>query len=333
MACIVLGHLGNWTIDRVVFTFHVPIFFFITGYFTNDRKNMRSFIKNKIRTLLIPYTITCLAIIIIGAVEGYFAGNAKDAALGWIYASIYGAGDSYAEPFCIKAIGAIWFLWATFWGSVFLRVSFKFNKYFRLCFVIGLFVAGYASRCICWFPFSIQAGACATLFMYMGYLLNDVKIYIVKMSQEAKIFGVGFAIVTWMAFIKNFQSFWLVHCDIGRGIIDIFGCGCACIVIMLISWLIDNKTSILAEILAFFGKYSLFVLCIHIIELNLFPWWRITGKLVQHGFPSQLQLYLVIAGKFLLISIMVWGCTRIEIIRKLFGFTSKNEYKSKLMQE
>lgn len=31
--CIILGHLNNSLINRVVFTFHVPIFFFITGYF------------------------------------------------------------------------------------------------------------------------------------------------------------------------------------------------------------------------------------------------------------------------------------------------------------
>lgn len=29
--CIIIGHLGNWNINRVVFTFHVPIFFMITA--------------------------------------------------------------------------------------------------------------------------------------------------------------------------------------------------------------------------------------------------------------------------------------------------------------
>ena len=37
MICIILGHLGNASINRIVFTFHVPIFFFITGYFTNKK--------------------------------------------------------------------------------------------------------------------------------------------------------------------------------------------------------------------------------------------------------------------------------------------------------
>ena len=47
--------------------------------------------------------------------------------------------------------------------------------------------------------------------------------------------------VTWYFFIKDFQSFWLVHCDIGRGIVDIFGSMCACAMVILISRTIDIK--------------------------------------------------------------------------------------------
>ena len=44
--CIILGHLGSNQINRIVFTFHVPIFFIITGYFTNRIYNNKEFIIN-----------------------------------------------------------------------------------------------------------------------------------------------------------------------------------------------------------------------------------------------------------------------------------------------
>lgn len=142
MICIILGHLGNPSINRVVFTFHVPIFFFITGYFTSTKRSLPEFTKNKARTLLVPYAMACLVIIILGTLLGFHYGNAADAFKGWIYASIYGAGDSYTVPFYIKGIGAIWFLWATFWGSVFLRISLDFNKYTRVFSIFALFALG-----------------------------------------------------------------------------------------------------------------------------------------------------------------------------------------------
>ncbi len=53
--CIILGHLGVAEINRVVFTFHVPIFFLITGYFVSSKRTVRQFIKVKFRTLIVPY--------------------------------------------------------------------------------------------------------------------------------------------------------------------------------------------------------------------------------------------------------------------------------------
>ena len=40
MICIILGHLGNDTINRIVYPFHVPLFFLIAGYFINEKKNL-----------------------------------------------------------------------------------------------------------------------------------------------------------------------------------------------------------------------------------------------------------------------------------------------------
>ena len=157
MVCIILGHLGNTSINKVVFTFHVPIFFFITGYFINDNRDIKDFIKNKARTLIVPYCITCIVIIIIGTLNGIILGDALLALKKWSYAALYGAGDSYSEPFYIPGIGGIWFLWATFWGSIFLRVSLKFDNSIRLFFVATLFLFGYFSRNLFWFPLSIQA--------------------------------------------------------------------------------------------------------------------------------------------------------------------------------
>lgn len=61
--CIILGHLGLASVNKVVFTFHVPIFFLITGYFTNSNRSTNDFIKNKVRTLIVPYFITSAVVL------------------------------------------------------------------------------------------------------------------------------------------------------------------------------------------------------------------------------------------------------------------------------
>lgn len=325
--CIVLGHLNIPRINQLVFTFHVPIFFFITGFFTNTNFSIKEFIIHKIKTLIFPYIITCLVIIFLSTLK-YWLFMGKETAIQtfteWIYAALYGAGDSYSYPFYIKAIGALWFLLATFWGSLFLRIilSVKCGTGTRITTVLILFITGYWSRNLFWFPFSIQAGCCATLFLYLGYLLHISKNQIKQLPIEVRAAGTIFALLIWIDFIKNFQSFWLVHCDIGRGIIDIFGCMCGCYIIILISWYIGAHTHIFSKILSFFGKYSLFMLCIHNIELNICPWQRITQKLVLYGMPEYLQIYLIITGKLTVIIICTIICSRCNMIRKIFGMHS-----------
>ena len=320
MICIILGHMGNANINRVVFTFHVPIFFFITGYFISDKCEVNIFVRNKVRTLIIPYLITCFAIVIIATLQGAICGDAIVEIKKWSYASVYGAGDSYTNPFYIPGIGAIWFLLATFWGSIFLRISLNFNKYIRLFSIAVIFAIGYYSRKLFWFPLSIQAGACATLFMYMGNLLNLTKDILKEIPNEVKKFGIGFAMVTWYFFIKDFQSFWLVHCDIGRGIVDIFGSMCACAMVILISRTIEIKTKKISNVLAYLGRYSLLILCVHVIELNLVQWWKITDKIIIMGGTEEVRLVVIIICKLILDLGITYILSKITFVRRIFGY-------------
>ena len=56
--CVMLGHLGCNQIDRVVFTFHMPLFFLISGWFLKTEESLQEFVKKKTRRLLIPYYVT-----------------------------------------------------------------------------------------------------------------------------------------------------------------------------------------------------------------------------------------------------------------------------------
>lgn len=318
--CIILGHLENWSINRIVFTFHVPIFFFITGYFLNTKRNTMEFIKIKFRTLIMPYMITCIFMILLGTWKGQLVyADGISEMKRWLIASLYGAGGRLTTHLNIPGIGAIWFLLASFEGSCFLRILLKFNPYVRITGVVLLFCVGYFTRTHFWLPFSLQAGACATLFMYMGFLLKEMESTLLEIPYEVKCFGTLSVVLVWGGFIKNFQSFWLVQCDIGRGVIDIFGCVCACTSVIMVSKLIDRKAKYIRSFLAYFGRYSLFVLCIHILELNLFPWSRLVDMLISYGMPQSWRLMLYIIGKLALDLGCAYILSKIAFAKRLFG--------------
>ncbi|MBR1931112.1 MAG: acyltransferase [Lachnospiraceae bacterium] len=352
ICCIVLGHLGVGEINRIVFTFHVPLFFFLSGFFMNNKYAFREFVRRKARNLLVPYFVTCLVLIVLAvlevivftdwtnvmALEGLygnldssmlriFLGKVMREALDWMYAAVYGAGDPYTSPFYIKSIGAIWFLWASFWANVFMRKLLDFRKEVRITVVGLLFFAGYFSRRWCWLPLSIQAGCCATFFVYLGFLAQRGKATWEAMEAEVKLFLRVMAFIVWISFIRDFKSFWLVHCDVGRGIVDIVGCICGCYMIFLLSGCLERYTKYLARGLRFLGRYSLFILCIHTVELHMYPWDELMNVWSASGLSQGMQMLLLIVTKFGLIILATFLCSRSAFVRKIFGITEA-KYKA-----
>ena len=72
--------------------------------------------------------------------------------------------------------------------------------------------------------------------------------------------------------------------------------------------------------LAYLGRYSLLILFVHVVELDLLPWWQITEKYLANGMAVNAQLLLIIAGKVLLDLGSVFVLSKITLVRKIFGF-------------
>lgn len=321
--CIILGHLGSNSINRVVFTFHVSIFFIITGYFTNKKYSMKEFIYSKFKRLIIPYCITSVIMILISllSLRIFYGLNMIDklGAREWLMAAIYGAGDSHVFlGYKFRAIGAIWFLWASFWASILLRISLEYKKKYRVLFIVILFIVGYFTPKIIWLPLSIQAGFCATAFMYIGYLVNAYFDKYKNLYLKYKKYIIVLSAIIWIQFIYNFKSFWLVHCDIGRGIIDIVGSICACYCILLLSKTIKTKTKLVYKLFEFSGKYSLLILCIHIIELNLFPWAKIITINNMIPLSGNYLRVVVVFGKLIFDIGLAYILSNFKLINKIF---------------
>jgi len=321
MICIILGHLGNNGINRVVYTFHVPLFFILAGYFISEKKSMGGFVKSRARVLLVPYAVTCAVMIVLGIAAGIvlYGPIGVWQGINWLWACFYGSGNSFDLIFHIKAVGAIWFLLALFWGSILFRASLKMNKWIRAAFAIALFAAAYFTRNVFWLPFSLQPGMCSVLFIYAGWIVKTYKTRLAAVPKAVKIACLCLAAALWGVFIAAYETFWVVRCDFGRGIPDIIMCLNACLTVVFISWLLE-KAPLFGTAFSLVGRYSLLILCIHNIELNFFPWTQMMNLLISRGMPSALALPLTIAGKLAGCFIAAWLLLKVGPVRKLFKY-------------
>ena len=298
MLAIIVGHFGVPAIVRVLFTFHIPVFYMITGYFMEEEP-VSLFLRKKVKTLLIPYFLTCMAVVLL---QGLFAFLKGADVLGslwiWIKAGFYGAGSSYHLPESFTAIGAIWFLLATFWGSLLMQFVLRRNRYAQVVWVTVLFAFGCISaNKVIWFPFDIQPGCCAVLYMYIGYVTRKKEDVVRKIMSKAW----PAAFLAWIVFICTFTSFALVRCDYGKGAVDIAASLCACYCIFLISEILDRSDGKIVRTLAYIGRYSLLVLCIHLVEMDLIDWWSVVDRLQMIGAPRLCGIGAAVGMKMVII--------------------------------
>lgn len=265
--CVIAGHMGIDAIDRVVYPFHMPLFFMISGFFLSANINIKDFLQKKVRQLLIPYGFSCLGICVLSVLSNLMLKKFDVMwydLIEWIYASFYGACLDYETPYHIKGIGILWFLLALFWALLSVKIWTMHRK--QHIAILILVISSYVSSKYIWLPFSFQAGMVASVFVYIGFcvhkynLLNKISFWLFLIS----IFVWGFEIKNAIGVNMRDNTF--------DGLFSVGGSILICYAIICISRFIDFKLMVLKKVLCFYGKNSLIILCFHEWETYMFPW-------------------------------------------------------------
>lgn len=274
--CVIAGHMSNERINCVIFSFHMPLFFLISGYFLSARLTPQEIFKKRCRQLLKPYFITCLAVLFLSDLKclfGIFTArhtwkDLSSETLHWLYASLYGAGSAHEAPFPIVPIGAIWFLLALIWGCFFVQIAR--NRKMPAIHILCIALLGYFSSKLIWLPWSIQAAMTASVFIYIGLLLKNH-----NFLEHASVPVFLFLLVIWiLEIIHGYPYLSIVKNFYPNGIFDFIGsaAGSICIILMIKHCQEHLPLHAVWKAGKWLGENSLTILCFHLVELNVVPW-------------------------------------------------------------
>ncbi len=272
---VVVGHTENIPslLSAFIFSFHMPLFFVMSGYFMKDTDNIKSSIKKDAKNLLIPYAATCLLITALAAVVAFLKKQSIITVIKtWVFASAYGSGGlipSFLEG-KVRGIGAIWFLLALFFAKSFIYLTQELGKYQWVGLLIIGYI-GYSTTNFIWLPFSIQAGMCAAFYVYLGKQFNKYRLF-EKTYNSGKISLYISLPLIWIFTAYYGGRLYMVGNTYGNGLLDVIGSFCAVFTIVWISMLIEKFIPVITKFFGFIGKNTLIILCTHIIEMNVFPW-------------------------------------------------------------
>ena len=270
---MVIGHCAIPHLFRnVIFSFHMPLFFMISGFFFKPKPVVRQ-LKIDFKRLVIPYLFICLLLIMCGFIKDVVKNSGFNNTQYYAIASLWGNGVSMTSNVLwadLPRIGAIWFLLALLWCRTLFSCIYNKN-------IIYIILIAFIATSICQFvflPFSLLPGLSALLFYYLGYLANKWRIF----ERKKPVFIQCIMGAIWVYCIL-YSHLEISFCRYDCYPIDILGAISGCYFIYVICKYVNDKNLIIKNILLLFGKLSLVILCFHNIDFLIIPWKKMISEL------------------------------------------------------
>ena len=197
---VIVGHTVKFggTARNFIFSFHMPLFFLLSGYTYRIAENKQEFwlhVRKGLRHLLLP----CVLVAAISALAQWGMGSEHSVSALWMavqrmtVAFWWASGvDFHSHP----GLGALWFLISLFWAKIFLdgiHLLFpnKDNGYiYTFLGILGVFL-GIKGK---WLPQNMDVTFMVVLFMYLGMLWKK---YAAKVEEHEKLLFFS-AVIFWL---------------------------------------------------------------------------------------------------------------------------------------
>ena len=181
------GHVGLGSgFDVFIHSFHMPLFFVISGYLFKqvDRKSFPvfRFIFHKARYILLPYFVFGISVLLFLVLEKYIFFKTLD-----FSPVLYFFWDNSHNGMYI--VGAFWFLTALFWTESLFGLIYKYlNNLLIFIFVLLIVIFGFLNKVFLHIviPFSFAQGCVGLGFYYVGFMIQKKKISIKKIIDKHK---------------------------------------------------------------------------------------------------------------------------------------------------
>lgn len=257
MLLVIIGHCDNLYFTpthHFIYSFHMPLFFLASGYLYKA-KGVKDTLKKDFRHLVIPYVMTCIAIIAIALVY-YLATKDGEPLNRLSLAALWGSGGHHYCKYLADApgIGPLWFLPALFiCKNVYNILPEKRRLLYSLVIFLGATVIG---RYLIFLPFSILSGLSAIVFYAIGDHLKLVK------TIPYPYWTLG--IICWIISL-SFSNIYLVTPQLDLYYVDVIGATAASLLVYLLSKQI-SRVPLLKNGFSWVGANSLYIFCFHAIE-------------------------------------------------------------------
>lgn len=293
---MVVGHSGcPQMLSKLIYLFHMPLFFFCSGIFFNElnsHKTAIQFLKKRIMGLYLPFTKWSVLFLLLHNLFMFIG----------IYNTYYGydGGSSYytmSDFFCKllsilftmhdyeELLGGFWFIRALFITSILIVISslllkkylkFKSELQCLMFLVLTVLIRRIAPNPEFWRDMSL--GTLGAFFYMAGFLLMRYKSY-----WNNKVVGGLCCIILFMSYFY-FKDTVSMACGYNKVIFYSISAVSGILLTLDISIAIDSFSSVLKRPLYYIGNHTLEILALHFLTFRIVSYFyiQITDMDIHH---------------------------------------------------
>ena len=299
---VIIGHtvkFGGAT-RNVIFSFHMPLFFILSGYTFRLADDFPAFVqrvKKLVRHLIYP----SLIVSVIGIFARWLLQDQHTVSALWMITKRMGDALWWASGVSVHAhpgLGALWFLFSLFWAKVFMdgiHLLFPGKKTGYIFVGVGLFgmALGLKGK---WLSQNMDVTFMAMLFIYVGMLWRNYANWLERHEQLCFMA----AVIIWMICLNApmyiemaGRSYPWTICSVIEAVCGSYAVCCLC------KALVANDR--VRYVFQFIGMHTLLIFLVHHLDWIAGPVWQSSSA----GMPSVLRVLVVLSVSFL---IYVMGC-------------------------
>lgn len=265
------------------FSISMPAFLVVSGYGFRKRPFVKM-LKQQAGTILIPYFCSAIAAVILHLLCHYlsfrYLPGAINETLKIAAGQVFGMSKTVTiNNFTLFACGTTWFLLTLFWAYIFLDfIMLHVSEKKQLFFVGVVVIVGWILSFFDYVPWCISQGMVGTLYVYMGHAIKKRKIFEKEWTLKEKLLIVLLVIIPGLVMSAFGCILGMADGVYSLGVLTIivsgFG-GCVLVYFYLKNNIWNGKIS---NILRGVGRYSLYIMCVHSVELIAIPWYIVSAK-------------------------------------------------------
>ena len=269
--------------------------FFIASGYGFRKRSIHKCIEQQLKTLLKPYVYTALATTVLHA---------------FIHHAAFGSWDAAISEWYLVALMLAWVLL-----DVLLEI---FPERYITPAVVGVTLLGWGVTLVWEAPFCIAQGMVSLPYLYIGYLAKKRRLFETPLSGRAKagLIASALGVVAGVLLTQSTDCVSLGEWTMGPLSILLDGAVGYGIIRLFLKWQrrVDGPISHAIE---WVGRRSLFIFCVHTVELTAIPWYLMAAKYADH--PVQGMLLQFVFSLVSIFAVTELLMRRKELGRKLRG--------------